>query len=112
MVEGIVGIRWWDVTVEGIANHAGTTPMNRRRDALVSAAELVLAVNKVATSMPGRQVATVGQIRAEPGASNVIPGRVVMSLELRDLSTEKIRAIFADIENDSSPTAMSVKATM
>ena len=46
VVEGIVGIRWWDVTVEGVANHAGTTPMDRRRDALVTAAELALAVNR------------------------------------------------------------------
>src|SRR5262245_58942373 len=84
VVEGIVGIRWWDVTVEGVANHAGTTPMNRRRDALLSAAEFALAVNRVATSTPGRQVATVGRIRAEPGAPNVIPGKVVLSLEFRD----------------------------
>jgi N-carbamoyl-L-amino-acid hydrolase len=53
VVEGIVGIRWWDVTIEGMANHAGTTPMNRRRDALLSASEFALAVNRVATSMPG-----------------------------------------------------------
>src|SRR4029450_1460460 len=85
VVEGIVGIRWWDVTIEGMANHAGTTPMNRRRDALLSASEFALAVNRVATSMPGRQVATVGRIRAEPGAPNVIPGTVVMSLVIRDL---------------------------
>ncbi len=50
VVEGIVGIRWWDVTIEGFANHAGTTPMNRRHDAMISAAQLTLAVNKVATS--------------------------------------------------------------
>ena len=60
VVEGIVGIRWWDVTVEGTANHAGTTPMNRRRDALLAASELALAVNRVASMMPGTQVATVG----------------------------------------------------
>src|SRR6185295_3199740 len=48
VVEGIVGIRWWDVTVTGFANHAGTTPMDQRRDALLSAARLVLAVNEVA----------------------------------------------------------------
>lgn len=94
VVEGIVGIRWWDVTIEGFANHAGTTPMNRRRDALLSAAELALAVNRVATSLPGRQVATVGKIRAEPGAQNVIPGRVVMSLEIRDLSADKINTVY------------------
>jgi N-carbamoyl-L-amino-acid hydrolase len=68
VVEGIVGIRWWDVTIEGFANHAGTTPMNRRWDAMVSAAEYILAVNRVATSMPGSQVATVGKIHAAPGA--------------------------------------------
>src|SRR5262245_48632579 len=49
VVEGIVGIRWWDVTIEGIANHAGTTPMNRRRDALLRASEFALAANPVAT---------------------------------------------------------------
>ena len=77
VVEGIVGIRWWDITVEGVANHAGTTPMNRRHDALVTAAELTLAVNRIASTTPGPQVATVGRISAEPGAPNVIPGRVV-----------------------------------
>jgi N-carbamoyl-L-amino-acid hydrolase len=98
VVEGIVGINWWDVVVEGFANHAGTTPMNRRRDALLSAAELALEINRIATSMPGRQVATVGRIRAEPGAPNVIPGRVVMSLEVRDLAIEKITQVFGAIE--------------
>jgi beta-ureidopropionase / N-carbamoyl-L-amino-acid hydrolase len=98
VVEGIVGIHWWDVVVEGFANHAGTTPMNRRRDAMVSAAELALAINEIATSMAGRQVATVGRIRAEPGAPNVIPGRVVMSLEIRDLSTGKIMQVFEEVK--------------
>ena len=79
VVEGIVGIRWWDVTVEGVANHAGTTPMNRRRDALVTAAELTLAANRIASTTPGTQVATVGKIHAEPGAPNVIPGRVTLT---------------------------------
>ena len=97
VVEGIVGIRWWDVTIEGFANHAGTTPMNRRWDAMVSAAEYVLAVNEVATSMPGTQVATVGRIHAAPGAPNVIPGEVVLSLEIRDLSAEKMQRVFDEI---------------
>ena len=105
VVEGIVGIRWWDVTIDGFANHAGTTPMNRRRDALLSAAELTLAVNRVATSLPGRQVATVGRIRAEPGAPNVIPGRVVMSLESRDLQAAKIQQVFEAIEAEAARIA-------
>ena len=105
VVEGIVGIHWWDVTIEGVANHAGTTPMNRRRDALLSAAELALAVNRVATSMPGRQVATVGKIRAEPGAPNVIPGRVVMSLEIRDLASAKIQQVYDAVRAEADKIA-------
>jgi len=105
VVEGIVGIRWWDVTVEGIANRAGTTPMNRRRDALLSAAEFALAVNRVATSMPGRQVATVGRIRAEPGAPNVIPGKVVLSLEIRDLDAAKMTTVYDAIHAEADKIA-------
>ena len=100
VVEGIVGIRWWDVTIEGVANHAGTTPMNRRRDAMVTAAEYILAVNRVATGMSGRQVATVGRLRAEPGAPNVIPGEVVLSLEIRDLSAAKMQRVFDEIRRE------------
>ena len=98
VVEGIVGIGWWDVVIEGFANHAGTTPMNRRRDAMLAAAKLTLAINETATQNTGRQVATVGQIEAFPGAPNVIPGRVEMSLEIRDLEQAKIDAVFAIIE--------------
>jgi len=101
VVQGIVGIHWWDVTVVGFANHAGTTPMDNRRDALLSAAHLVIAVNRVVTSMPGRQVGTVGRIHAEPGAPNVIPGKVVMSLEIRDLSEDKILSIYEKIAGEA-----------
>jgi len=105
VVEGIVGIRWWDVTIEGFANHAGTTPMDRRWDAMVTAAEYILAVNRVATSMSGRQVATVGRLRAEPGAPNVIPGEVVLSLEIRDLSAAKIQRVFDEIRREGERIA-------
>ncbi len=105
VVEGIVGIKWWDVTIEGFANHAGTTPMDQRKDALLAAARLIIAVNKVVTSVPGRQVGTVGRIKAEPGAPNVIPGRVVMSLELRDLSAAKIDSLFNMIQAEAAKIA-------
>jgi N-carbamoyl-L-amino-acid hydrolase len=105
VVEGIVGIRWWDVTVEGTANHAGTTPMNRRRDALLAASDLVLAVHRIASTTPGTQVATVGRIRAEPGAPNVIPGRVEMSLEIRDLAAEKMESVFRAVEAEAKHIA-------
>jgi N-carbamoyl-L-amino-acid hydrolase len=111
VVEGIVGISWWDVTVEGFPNHAGTTPMNVRQDALLAAAQFVLAVNRIVTSVPGSQVGTVGRIHAEPGAPNVIPGKVVMSLELRDLSAEKIFLLFEQIEKEAASIAESTKTS-
>lgn len=98
VVEGIVGVHWWDVTIEGFANHAGTTPMNQRQDALLAAAKYVDAVNRVVTSIPGRQVGTVGKLQAFPGAYNVIPGKVLTSLGLRDLDSAKVKMIFEKIQ--------------
>ncbi|SEL60910.1 N-carbamoyl-L-amino-acid hydrolase [Maribacter orientalis] len=98
IVEGIVGLKWWNVEFNGFANHAGTTPMNARQDALLAAAKFIIAVNEVATSFEGAQVATVGRISAEPGAPNVIPGKVVSSLEIRDLSSEVIEKVYQEIE--------------
>ena len=101
VVEGIVGIRHWDVEVAGFANHAGTTAMAIRHDALLAAARFVQMVNRVVTSEPGRQVGTVGRIQAFPGASNVVPGRVLMTLEMRDLSAPKIQRLFTRIEQEA-----------
>ncbi len=98
VVEGIVGIEHWEVMVEGFANHAGTTPMNMRQDALLAASKLTIAVNEVVIGIKGNHVGTIGKITASPGAYNVIPGRVKLGLELRDLSTEKIELLFAEIE--------------
>ena len=98
VVEGIVGIKWWDVSIQGFANHAGTTPMALRKDALLAAAKFIVAVNEVTNSFEGKQVGTVGRITALPGAPNVIPGEVVLSLEIRDLSSEKIVNLFTAME--------------
>ena len=105
IVEGIVGIKRWYVEVEGLANHAGTTPMNDRRDALLSAAGFVQAVNRVVRDAPGRAVGTVGQIEASPGAPNVVPGRVRMSLEIRDLDMAKIEELFERIRAEATEIA-------
>ncbi len=101
VVEGIVGIKRWKVTVEGAANHAGTTPMDARHDALLTAARFVELVNRVVTTEPGTHVGTVGQIEAFPGAPNVVPGRVELSLEIRDLSMAKVDRLFEAINNSS-----------
>jgi N-carbamoyl-L-amino-acid hydrolase len=97
VVEGIVGIKQWEVIFEGFANHAGTTPMERRQDALLSAAKYVQMVNRVVRAEPGRQVGTVGRIQAFPGAPNVIPGRVEATLELRDLDDAKVDRLAAAV---------------
>lgn len=101
IVEGIVGIRQWEVTISGFANHAGTTPMDRRQDAMLSAARFVELVNRTVRAEPGRQVGTVGRIQAFPGAPNVIPGRVVCSLELRDLDDTKVERLYRAIEAEA-----------
>lgn len=101
VVEGIVGIMRWNVLVEGETNHAGSTPMERRADAMVGAARFVDAVHTIALDLPGRQVATVGRLLAEPGAPNVIPGRVRMTLEIRDLTMDGVERTFEAIRNAS-----------
>lgn len=102
VVEGIVGIGWWDVTIEGFSNHAGTTAMNNRRDAMLAAARFTDMVNRVVSSVPGRQVGTVGRIQAFPGAPNVIPGKVVCSLELRELDAKKQAMLFDRIMGEAA----------
>lgn len=105
IIEGIVGIEDWDITVTGQANHAGSTPMNDRQDALIAASKLVLAVNEVVNSYEGSQVGSVGKISVPSGAPNIIPGRVEMSLQMRDLSSEKIMKMYADIEKRAQKIA-------
>ncbi len=96
VVEGIVGQRRFDITVKGSANHAGTTPMQMRCDALVAASQVVLAVNQIANS-PGQQVATVGKMAVLPNAANVVPGWVEMSLDIRDLSSLHINNLLEQL---------------
>jgi N-carbamoyl-L-amino-acid hydrolase len=93
IVEGIVAIHRYDVVVEGVINHAGTTPMNDRHDAMVAASELTLAVRNIASRRQGRQVGTVGRLDVQPNSPNVIPGRVTMSVEFRDLSEQVLKEL-------------------
>ena len=83
IVEGIVGIRRYLVTFHGYANHAGTTTMARRQDALVAAAPFITAVRDVAIAHG--IVGTIGKVTVLPGAPNVIPGQVEIHLEIRGL---------------------------
>jgi N-carbamoyl-L-amino-acid hydrolase len=111
VVEGIVGITQWEVKIEGFANHAGTTPMNQRRDAMLAAAKFIEAVNRIVTSAPGRQVGTVGKLQAWPGAYNVIPGKVILGLELRDLDAQKIKTLYEKIHAEATQIGTSTGTT-
>ena len=94
VVQGIVAVRRWVCQVSGFANHAGTTPMNRRHDALAAASKDVLAMRDVVRGETGTQVGNVGLMKVEPGAPNVIPGRVEFSVELRDLDDAKVERMW------------------
>ncbi len=93
VVDGIVAIDEYEVEIRGFANHAGTTPMPQRKNALLAAAKLIEAVQAEVTREPGRQVGTVGHLEVSPNARNVVPGRVNLTVELRDLDGGRIREI-------------------
>jgi beta-ureidopropionase / N-carbamoyl-L-amino-acid hydrolase len=100
VVQGIVALKRWRCVVTGFANHAGTTPMDSRRDALAAASRETLAVRQAVLAESGRQVGTVGYIKVEPGAVNVIPGRAEFPVELRDLDAAKIDRMWNRIQTN------------
>ena len=98
IVQGIVGIARYKATIKGKANHAGTTPMNMRDDALVKASKIILKVNEIVNKIGGDLVGTVGEIEVEPGAVNVIPGKAEFTIELRDMEKENIEKVINKIK--------------
>jgi beta-ureidopropionase / N-carbamoyl-L-amino-acid hydrolase len=86
VVQGVVGMLRQAISITGQANHAGTTPMEGRQDALVAAAEIVLFVKSIALKMPSLPVATVGFLTVAPNAVNIVPGQVDLTVDMRDLS--------------------------
>jgi allantoate deiminase len=98
VVTAIAGATRLVVTVAGVAGHAGTVPMALRQDALMAASECVLAVEKVAAAR-SNGVGTVGRMRVEPGATNVIPGKVTFSVDLRAAEDEPRKAAVAELDS-------------
>ena len=96
VVQGIVGQRRCSVSVFGQENHAGTTPMNMRNDALVKTAEIITYINEKAQESDGL-VATVGVLDVSPNAFSVIPGRVDFTLQVRDLYVDKMEEFVEDV---------------
>jgi N-carbamoyl-L-amino-acid hydrolase len=112
VVQGIVAIERFEATITGFANHAGTTPMAERQDAVVALSHLALAVREIVTSRPGRQVGTVGRIEVSPNAPNVVPGAARAVIELRDLSTATLQAIADDIRERAQVIATETRTAI
>jgi N-carbamoyl-L-amino-acid hydrolase len=100
IVTGIVGIRRYEVRLAGNPSHAGTTPMDARHDALTGAAELVLAVERLARDRAGEDgfVGTVGQLTVMPNAANVVPGEIIATVELRAPSDQSLDGVQRELE--------------
>lgn len=111
VVQGIVAVKRWHCTITGFANHAGTTPMNRRHDALAAAATDVLAVREVIRAENGTQVGNVGFMRVEPGSINVVPGRVEFPVELRDLDDAKVLRMWSAAQKKFRETDVAENVT-
>ena len=92
VVTGITGRFVLEVDIRGTTNHAGTTPMDMRRDAMIAAAHVALAVQKIAARDKTCRVATLGVVQVKPGAVNVIPGFVHLEAEFRDLEMARLEA--------------------
>ena len=109
VVEGIVAIERYEARITGFANHAGTTPMAERQDAMLAASHLTIAVRESVTKFPGGQVGTVGKIEISPNAPNVVPGAATLIIELRDLSAEKLKTIADEIRARAAAIATATK---
>jgi allantoate deiminase len=98
VVEAIAGIQQLNVTIKGTADHAGTTPMEGRRDPLQAAARIIIAIDEIARNTGPHTVATVGRITCEPAQVNVIPGRVRFSVDIRDADKKLLDSAVAQIQ--------------
>ena len=94
LVDGVAGLLRWNIRLIGEANHAGTTPMNMRRDALQGFAEVATSVNRILDEYGSpRSTATIGRVETLPGAANVVPGQVNFSLDMRDTNMQTLEEI-------------------
>ncbi|WIE48373.1 Zn-dependent hydrolase [Pseudomonas sp. GM17] len=97
VVMGCLGQKWFDLTLTGVEAHAGPTPMHLRKDALVGAAQVISAVNRIAHEQQPHACGTVGCLSLHPGSRNVIPGQVQMTLDLRHLHADKLQAMVDEV---------------
>ena len=99
VVDAITGRQAVDIEIRGAANHAGTTPMALRRDALAAAAEVILAFEQLPEFDDSVRVATIGHVEVRPNVRNVVPGRVTLSAEFRDEDIGRLDAGMIAVEH-------------
>jgi len=98
VVEGALGQRWFDAAFTGQDSHAGPTPMELRKDALIAASRLVPEVNRIAKAYPDYARGTVGFMQVAPNSRNVVPGAVQMTVDLRNADDASLRSMADDLE--------------
>ena len=105
VVLGALGQRWFDVLIEGQDAHAGPTPMETRRDAMLAAARLTVEVNRIATTFPDYARGTVGQLYVKPNSRNVVPGEVRMTVDLRNAKDKTLTAMADELRRTAERIA-------
>lgn len=112
VVTGVQGISWTELTIEGRSAHAGTTPMAMRNDPMVVAGGVIQAMREVAQSIGGAQVCTVGRLDASPNLTNVVPAKVVMTLDIRNTDERLLELAEMGIFSRAGILAMSEGCTL
>jgi N-carbamoyl-L-amino-acid hydrolase len=105
VVQGALGQRWFDVLITGQDAHAGPTPMNLRKDALLAAAQLTLEVNRIAMTFPDSARGTVGHVQVKPNSRNVIPGEVRITVDLRNARDSTLLEMRKELEKAAAAIA-------
>jgi N-carbamoyl-L-amino-acid hydrolase len=105
------GQKWYEITLTGFENHAGPTPMNRRKDALVGAARIIELVNRIGHGHDPSACATVGMLQVRPNSRNVIPGKVFLTVDLRHPDAEKLNAMDAALRTGVDGIAREAQLT-
>jgi N-carbamoyl-L-amino-acid hydrolase len=109
IVQGVQGLRWYEVTVTGQEAHAGPTPMPRRKDALVGVSRMVSAVNRIGLARPPYACATVGMLQVSPNSRNVIPGKVFFTIDFRHPDPDVLAGMGKEMEEEAKKIAAELK---
>jgi N-carbamoyl-L-amino-acid hydrolase len=105
VVMGALGQRWFDVAIAGQDSHAGPTPMETRKDALLAASRLVVEVNRIATTFPDYARGTVGFMQVKPNSRNVVPGAVNMTVDFRNARDATLTAMVDELRRSAARIA-------